>query len=71
MCYHAEQHHVKFNEEHDSFVKENCITIHKVSDVKVQAHLGFLKINHTYEIILPLEGSTHVCNIDWIANVIF
>lgn len=60
---------MKFNEEQDSFVKHNRITIQKLSEWKLQVHLGFLKLNHTYEIVVPLEIPNHTNNINWIENV--
>lgn len=60
---------MKFNEEQDNFVKHNRITIQKLSELKLQVHLGFLKLNHTYEIVVPLEIPNHIDNINWITNV--
>ena len=64
----SEQHHVKFNEDKDTIAK-NSISIQKLSQGKLQVHLGFLKLHHTYEITIPLENPNHTHNINWIANV--
>jgi hypothetical protein len=72
-CFHSE-HHVKFNEEHDNYNKQNSINIQKISQWKFQVHLGFLKLNNTYEIVIdvgPILESPQSPDINtaWISNV--
>lgn len=66
----SEQHHVKFIEETGTFGKENTINIQKLSQWNLQAHLGFLKLNHSYEICLSLDNPMTKDNSRWLANVI-
>lgn len=66
---------MKFNEEcNDDFEKQNSINIQKISQWKLQVHLGFLKLNNTYEIVMDigptLENPKAPNNIIWLANVI-
>ncbi|KAK4028898.1 UPF0687 protein C20orf27 homolog [Daphnia magna] len=63
-----EQHHVKFIEETGTFGKENTINIQKLSQWSLQAHLGFLKLNHSYEICLSLDNPMTKDNSRWLAN---
>ncbi|XP_046464051.1 UPF0687 protein C20orf27 homolog [Daphnia pulex] len=68
----AGEHHVKFNEEHDNYNKQNSINIQKISQWKFQVHLGFLKLNNTYEIVIDvgpiLESPQSPDNTAWISN---
>jgi len=63
---------VKFDDEQDKFEKNNSITIQQLSPSKLQVHLGFLKLNHTYEIQVPLDFPNQEYNdVTWIADVIY
>ncbi|KAI9559540.1 hypothetical protein GHT06_013545 [Daphnia sinensis] len=62
------QHHVKFIEETGNFGKENTINIQKLSQWSLQAHLGFLKLNHSYEIFISLDNPLTKDNSQWLAN---
>lgn len=66
----SEQHHVKFIEETGSLGKENRINIQKLSEWSLLVHLGFLKLNHSYEIFVSLENPVTNDKTQWLANVI-
>ena len=70
--FHSE-HHVKFNEEYDNYGKQSSINIQKISQWKFQVHLGFLKLNNTYEIVFDIgpicESLESPDSIVWLSNV--
>jgi len=61
-------HHMTF-EERNCFEKTSSILIKTISTDKLEVHLGFLKINTTYEVIVPLHIPDHTpSNISWIPD---
>ena len=57
-------------EERNCFEKTSSILIKTISTDKLEVHLGFLKINNTYEVIVPLHIPDHTpSNISWIPDV--
>ena len=63
------EHHVKFKEGQENFENHNLITIQKLSPSRLQAHLGFLKLNHTYEVVITLDMPGHIDHKQWIIDV--
>lgn len=63
------EHHVKFREGQDNFENHNLINLQKLSPFKLQAHLGFLKLNHTYEIVIDLKVPEYIEHTQWIVSV--
>jgi len=57
-----EQHRVHFGEDADTFGKDNEIVIQKRDNWHLTAHLGFLQVDHRYEIHLTLPRSQ--CELD-------
>nr|CAD7404251.1 unnamed protein product [Timema poppensis] len=48
---HIQEHaHVHFEEANDSFGKDNELVVQHVSEEEVAIHMGFLKLNHLYEV---------------------
>jgi len=63
------EHHVTFEEEQNSFEKSSSIVIKKISERELEVHLGFLKVNNTYEILVPFHIPDHIPNNnDWISD---
>jgi len=64
-----DQHHVTFDEEDNSYGENKHISIKKLSQNHLQAHLGFMKLNNTYEICVPLHIPDHIADdVDWIPD---
>ncbi|XP_066991539.1 adipose-secreted signaling protein [Anabrus simplex] len=52
-----EHHHVHFGEDADAFGKDNEIVVQSAGDGRVTLHLGFLKVNHRYQIEVGIPGN--------------
>eukprot|EP00088_Acartia_fossae_P023580 TRINITY_DN24582_c0_g1_i1.p1 TRINITY_DN24582_c0_g1~~TRINITY_DN24582_c0_g1_i1.p1 ORF type:complete len:173 (-),score=34.62 TRINITY_DN24582_c0_g1_i1:114-632(-) len=54
--HHHEDHHVHFSTESDE-MKENSIVVRKRGETSFEVQLGFLQVNHTYEVCVDLSSS--------------
>ena len=59
----AEEHHVHFEESTDG-LKNNDIVIKKKSENKIEIQLGFLQVNHMYEVSLVCSRTVFPDNCD-------
>lgn len=56
----SELHHVHFEENGDTFGKDNEIIVQKTSDNKISVHLGFIQVNHRYSITFAIPKSLDI-----------
>lgn len=53
----SDQHRVHFEENSDTFGKDNEIVVQRIDEDKIAVHLGFLQINHRYNISFSVPRS--------------
>lgn len=51
----TEGHKVHFTEDCDTFSDHSAISVQQVDDGKYTVHLGFLKLQHRYEVRFPVD----------------